>query len=192
MRFKKIIILFFLVIFSLFLSCSSIGPDETAGRFLNYIKAFDIDSAKTLLNKDSNSYDFINSVFTFDNSYQQGIAYKTFTKMEYKIISSDNVEKNYKLIKVKVKHVDFMMMTEEIIPKLLEDDMQYISEEAMEKIVMEHFTERLSSSTTPLVETEINIQLYKNDGKWYIIPDEELLNAISGNLVMAYQLVGEI
>lgn len=189
-RAKKLWSCLFLMLF-LLSSCSKNAPESTVKTFLDSTIKMDIKNATDCLNRDKNSSDFINSIFIFEDDYQMELAGKTFSKMEYNISSIEDIEKDYKKAIVTIKHIDFLKMTEEVVPKLMEGDLQNSSDEAMDKMVKEYFSKTLSDSNTPMMDSNIEIVLYKSNGKWLIIPDEELLNAISGNMIMAYQLIGE-
>lgn len=197
-KFKCSISMIILFILMSSISCKSNLTESTVKGFLDSVQAGDITKASDYLFHDRNSNDFINSVFTFENDEQMELALKTFSKMNYNIKSTTKIDNNIYKATVEIEHVDFVKITEEILPGLVDKTNATIeqSEEEFYKmitLVNNALIEKLSESTVPMIKNNVDIELFKDETitKISIIPNEELLNSISGNLVKAYEMIGE-
>lgn len=195
---KAIISTIALIITIFSVSCKSDLTKSTVEGFLGSVIAGDITKASEYLFHDRNSYDFINSVFTFENDQQKELALKTFSRIKYKIKSTSKIDENRYKATVEIENVDFVKITEEILPQIVDktDASADQSEEEINKmitLVNDAFIAKLSDPTVPLIKNTIEIELFKDMAitKISIIPNNDLLNSISGNLVKAYELVGE-
>jgi hypothetical protein len=189
-------IILFILITSV--SCKSNLTESTVKGFLDAVQAGDITKASDYLFQDKNSYDFINSIFTFENEEQKELALKTFSKMNYRIKSTTKIDDNKYKATVEIEYVDFVKITEEVLPGIVDKTNATIeqTEEEFYKmiaLVNNALIEKLSGLTVPMIKSTVEIELFKDEAitKISIIPNEELLNSISGNLVKAYEMIGE-
>lgn len=178
-------------------SCKSNLTATTVKGFLDSVIAGDISKASNYLFHDLNSFNFINSVFTFDNDQQKELALKTFSKMNYIIKSTSKISDSIYKATVEIESVDFVKITEEILPQMAEKTDASIEQTDMEinkmiTIVNDAFIAKLSDLSVPTIKNTIEIELFKDEAitKISIIPNEDLLNSISGNLIKAYDFIG--
>lgn len=190
-----VMLAFFLLFY---VSCSSDLVKSSVENFLEEVKSGDISKASEYLFHDRNSYDFINSIFTFENDQQRELAFKTFSKINYRVKSVSRVDENMYKARIEIEHVDFTRITEEILPEIVDktDASAPQSEDEyykMIELVNDTLIKKLSEKTIPMLTSKFEIEIFKDDAltKVSIIPNEELLNALSGNLVSAYDLMGE-
>lgn len=196
--YKNIIIFSLLLLILPALACKTDPVDLTASNFFDALKVGDLSKASDYLFKDKNSSDFINSIFVFENEQQKELALKTFSKIEYKVKSSLKTSEDFYELSVEIKHVDFVSMTEKILPEVIEKtnpvEAQSQAEiDSMVSTINSIFIEKLSDSDVPMIKTTIKLLLFKDSAKTIIsiIPDEDLLNVLSGNLIKAYEFLGE-
>lgn len=195
---KGILAIMALIIAIFTASCKSDLTSSTIEGFLEALKTGDTTKASEYLFHDRNSYDFINSVFTFENDQQKELALKTFSRIKYKIKSTTKIDDNMYKATIEIENVDFVKVTEEILPQIVDktDASVEQTEEELNKmitLVNDAYIAKLSDPTVPLIKNTIEIELFKDMAitKISIIPNNDLLNSISGNLVKAYELVGE-
>lgn len=77
-------------------------------------------------------------------------------------------------LQIKVKAVDFIQLSEEIVEKL--KDKNNKSEEAAMMNMIEEMLKRVKKKNTPTIEQEITIQMFKESDKWGI--DDSTKNSL--------------
>ncbi|ACA56575.1 DUF4878 domain-containing protein [Clostridium botulinum] len=183
--FKKLMPIIFIAILSISLTGCSQKPDETVKGFFGALKQQDIKKASTFIN--ANSFYKELKVDEFDNKEQEKIVKAVLSKFDY---SLGDVEKNGNTAtaKVSVTSIDLGKITiktiDKVLPNLIDEAFSQgkIDEKKQQAVIIEHMLNSINEPNAPKIKTNINVKLVKGDKGWLIEPDEELANALSGNL----------
>ncbi|PIH04030.1 DUF4878 domain-containing protein [Clostridium combesii] len=183
--FKKLMPIIFITILSISLTGCSSKPDETVKGFFGALKQQDIKKASTFINV--NSFYKELKVDEFDSKEQEKIVKAVLSKFEY---SLGDVEKNGNTAtaKVSVTSIDLGKITietiDKVLPNLIDEAFSKgkIDEKKQQAVIIQHMLNSINDPNAPKIKTNINVKLVKGDKGWLIEPDEELANALSGNL----------
>ncbi|KEJ01479.1 hypothetical protein N494_11095 [Clostridium botulinum A2B7 92] len=182
---KKLMPIIFIAILSISLTGCSQKPDETVKGFFGALKQQDIKKASTFINV--NSFYKELKVDEFDSKEQEKIVKAVLSKFDY---SLGDVEKNGNTAtaKVSVTSIDLGKITiktiDKVLPNLIDEAFSKgkIDEKKQQAVIIEHMLNSINDPNAPKIKTNINVKLVKGDKGWLIEPDEELANALSGNL----------
>ncbi|MCC5422641.1 DUF4878 domain-containing protein [Clostridium botulinum] len=183
--FKKLMPIIFIAILSISLTGCSPKPDETVKVFFGALKQQDIKKASTFINV--NSFYKELKVDEFDSKEQEKIVKAVLSKFDY---SLGDVEKNGNTAtaKVSVTSIDLGKITietiDKVLPNLIDEAFSKgkIDEKKQQAVIIQHMLNSINDPNAPKIKTNINVKLVKGDKGWLIEPDEELANALSGNL----------
>lgn len=187
---KLISILLCLILCFAFVGCSQVKPEDSVKGYFEALKKQDIQAAQSFMQDQSEA-------ITGDTQ-QEKIFNLIFSKLNYEIISS-TVDKDTAIVKVKVTACDLTTITGNMIKDLMgqllslalsgEQDLEAKSAQLTE----EYFTKAINDPQTPVITSEIDINLVKDSSskKWLIVGDDNLANAITGNFVTAMKSFGE-
>ncbi|GAA0081615.1 DUF4878 domain-containing protein [Clostridium sporogenes] len=183
--FKKLMPVIFITLLSISLTGCSPKPDETVKGFFGALKQQDIKKASTFINV--NSFYKELKVDEFDSKEQEKIVKAVLSKFDY---SLGDVEKNghTATAKVSVTSIDLGKITtktiDEILPNLIDEAFSKgkIDEKKQQAVIIQHMLNSINDPNAPKIKTNITVKLVKGDNGWLIEPDEELANALSGNL----------
>ncbi|WP_434297466.1 DUF4878 domain-containing protein [Clostridium sporogenes] len=183
--FKKLTPVIFITLLSISLTGCSPKPDETVKDFFGALKQQDIKKASTFIN--ANSFYKELKVDEFDSKEQEKIVKAVLSKFDY---SLGDVEKNGHTAKAKVSvtSIDLGKITtktiDEILPNLIDEAFSKgkIDEKKQQAVIIQHMLNSINDPNAPKIKTNITVKLVKGDNGWLIEPDEELANALSGNL----------
>ncbi|MHB9924958.1 DUF4878 domain-containing protein [Clostridium botulinum] len=183
--FKKLMPIIFIAILAISLTGCSPKPDETVKGFFGALKQQDIKKASTFINV--NSFYKELKVDEFDSKEQEKIVKAVLSKFDY---SLGDVEKNGNTAtaKVSVTSIDLGKITiktiDKILPNLIDEAFSQgkIDEKKQQAVIIQHMLNSINDPNAPKIKTNINVKLVKGDKGWLIEPDEELANALSGNL----------
>jgi hypothetical protein len=187
---KRISILLCLILSFAFVGCSQVKPEDSVKGYFEALKKQDIQAAQSFMQNQS-------EVFTGD-AEQEKILNLIFSNLNYEVISS-TVDEDTAIVKLKVTACDLATVTGNMIKDLMgqlismalsgEQDLEAKSAQLRE----EYFTKALNDPQTPLITSEIDINLVMDSSskKWLIIGDDNLANAITGNFVTAMKKFSE-
>lgn len=183
-----------LIITALFLSligCASTStskPDSAVSGFFDALKKEDVNSAAKFVKTDSKNE------ISYKNAEEEKIAKAVFSKLDYKIESSV-VKGDTATVNAKVTTVDLVKITGNMISDLLPTLMAKTlsgedqNEAETEKLINQYFTNSINDPSASKTTTDITINLVKSEDKksWLIDPNDDLLNAMTGNLQNAFK-----
>ncbi|GLC32444.1 NTF2-like N-terminal transpeptidase domain-containing protein [Clostridium omnivorum] len=183
-----------LVITALFLSligCASTStskPDSAVSGFFDALKKEDVNSAAKFVKTDSKNE------ISYKNADEEKIAKAVFSKLDYKIESSV-VKGDTATVNAKVTTVDLVKITGNMISDLLPTLMAKAlsgedqNEAETEKLINQYFTNSINDPSAMKTTTDVTINLVKSEDKksWLIDPNDDLLNAMTGNLQNAFK-----
>lgn len=187
---KKLTLILTLVLFTLTLVACGPKPDETVKNFFEAAKKSDFNAMATYMKKEGNKGDF-----KFDDANQEKIVKAVFSKISYESVSS-TVNGNNATVKAKVTSLDLPRIygktVGDLMPTLLasafsatENDAK--NDAAVENQIMQAFLNAMNDPNAAKTTTEVDIKLVKGDKGWVIEPNDDLLNALTGNLNKAFK-----
>lgn len=168
------------------LSLTGCGPsaDSTVKTFFESLQKGDMTAADKCFNPGTSE----SKTFKFDNKEEEKITKLIFSKIKYEIVSTKENDKDA-VVKTKVTAPDLMTITgkmvSELLPKIYQDALSG-KESDTDKMTEQYFINSLSASDVTTVTTEVDIKLVKTKDGWLMQSDDNLLNAISGNLFKAF------
>ena len=116
-------------------------------------------------------------------------SFKTITsKLEYKILSSEEVDENTIKVKVEATSVDMAPIWGDFFTKIfayaLENafSAQTISDDEKEENFKKLFSESVTNSNLETVTKQVDITVVKVDNEWKVVVDENYLNAAFGGI----------
>jgi hypothetical protein len=187
---KRISILLCFILSFVFVGCSQVKPEDSIKGYFEALKKQDIQAAQSFMQNQ-------NEAFVGD-AEQEKILNLIFSNLNYEVISS-TIDEDKAVVKLKVTACDLATVTGNMIKDLMgqlismalsgEQDLEAKSAQLRE----EYFTKALNDPQTPLITSEIDINLVMDSSskKWLIVGDDNLANAITGNFVTAMKKFSE-
>lgn len=180
-----------ILLFSLIGCSNNSKPDPTVLGFFDALKKGDTASTAKFVKSDSKG------MITYKDGEQEKIAKTVFSKLDYKIESSV-IKGDTATVKTKVTSVDLVKITASMVTDLLPTLMakslsgEENSEAETEKLLEQYYINSINNPNVAKTTTDVTIKLVKSSDKksWLIDPDDDLLNAITGNLQNAFNSFG--
>lgn len=185
---KLFIIVFFLV------GCTA-KPDITVKNFFDSLKKTDVEKASQYL---STNTSITKGGLKFDKTEYEKLAKEVFSKLSYQIVSS-NSNGDTAVVKTKVTAPDLNRISGEMITELYPTLFnraakgEQITKEKINQLVEQYYSKKLNENNVPMTTNEVDIKMVKNKQKniWLINPDENIANAMTGNLFKALKTLGD-
>lgn len=174
---------------SLLTGCGEIKKAETTiNKTFAALKTLDFKAASGYINIDEIMVDDSDESFDLDqNLFMENL----FGKLEHKIISSEQIDKNTVVVKTEITAIDMKPVLAEYFTKAL----QYAfanalanpqpSEEETNQKMEEMFVECVSKEDLATVTNEVDIKVVQVDKTWKIESTDELSNALLGGFAKA-------
>ena len=193
MRIKAMV---WVVIFGLAVAaCGGASPANTVGSFLDALASGELEKAATLttegklrLQKTPLSQE--------DQEKSEELARLIFGKMQYEL-GDTQIEGDKATVAAAITAPDMGMILRQsiatILPMAFAAAFSDQTDEAkIDSLFMQFFADKLSEEDTPTVTTEVTIQLERRDGTWLIVPDDQLLSALTGRMDEAAKDLSEV
>lgn len=183
MKNNKILKIMAVIIFSLsFVACGA-KPDATVKNFFTSAQKSDIATMANYINKDTAQENF-----KYEDADQEKIIKSVFSKVSYEIVSSSVTGKTA-VVKTKVTSIDLpkiygQLMTD-MLPTLFAQALSGETEDA-EAQIMTSFINSLNDPNAPKTTIDVDIKLIKGDKGWLIEVNDDLENALTGNMSKAF------
>lgn len=108
-----------------------------------------------------------------------------FSKLEYEIISSEEIDKDEVIVKVNVTAIELETFMQQFIGSVMEYsfeslDKPELSEEETKQMYEDFFAETANDPELDKQTEKIKITVIERGGKWMIQPDEDFVAAILG------------
>jgi hypothetical protein len=175
------------------------SKEETAEQatinVLNAVKTLDEDT----LSKYMNYNDLVETNEDGNDLESEEHVKKIFENLEYKIVSSEEKE-NEAIVKVDITNIDMEKVMAETMKSALSeafsqafssmDEQQ--SEEEYDDMFNEYFNRAIVNNKDSKVINTVDIKLTEVDGKWKIDMDDDLQNALMGNLLSVVKQFEEV
>jgi hypothetical protein len=171
------------IIFSLSLVACGAKPEATVKKFFISAQKADILSMANFISKDTNK-----ESFKYTDADQEKTFKAVLSKVSYEIVSSSVTGKNA-VVKTKVTSIDlpkiYGKLITDMLPTLFTQAMSGKEDDAQAQI-MTAFTNSINDPNAPKTTTDVDIKLIKNDKGWLIEANDDLQNALTGNMSKAF------
>lgn len=177
------------IVLTALIGCT-IKPDTTINNLFDALKKSDIQTASKYLSRNDSA-----SVggLKFDRPEYERLAKLIFSKLSYQVISS-NTSGDTAVAKTKITSPDLNKisgkMVTDLFPGLYSKALngEQLTQDKINQLIEQYYTKNLNESSVPTVTNDVDIKLVKNKDKnmWLIEPNENLANAITGNLFKAF------
>lgn len=104
-----------------------------------------------------------------------------FKKMTYQV-KKVTENGNTADIEVNIKAVDLSLYMKEYMATMIPLAFAGATEEEIEEKATEFFTELGTRSDLKYIETDVIVRMEKEDGKWNLVNNDDVMDAITGNL----------
>ncbi|MBK5242551.1 DUF4352 domain-containing protein [Clostridium sp.] len=182
MKNNKILKIVAVIIFSLsFVACGA-KPDATVKNFFTSVQKSDIAAMVNYINKDVNE-----DSFQYEDADQEKVIKSVFSKVSYEIVSFSVTGKTA-VVKTRVTSIDLpkiygQLMTD-MLPTLFAQALSGETEDADAQI-MTSFINSLNDPNVSKTTVDVDIKLIKGDKGWLIEVNDDLENALTGNMSKA-------
>ncbi len=164
--------------------CLGSSPESVTLDFLSAVKDGDFDTAAKYVKQDSKD-EFRDELETGQDLDDEKCAELLFSKLSWEILST-STEKNQAEVEAKVTSIDMVSVVTDVMGKIM--PLAFASafdensdDKKIEELTDQYFENAMSDPDAPTVTNEVTIKLVKEDGDWSIVPDDDLLNAMTGN-----------
>ncbi len=178
-----------ILITSLSLIACSPKPNDTMDSFLQNFKKQDFKTAMTFVKGNDSS-----EALEFENEEEKKIVEGVLSKLEYEILSTE-VKGDTATAKVKITSCNLPKILSttlaELMPTLFASafSQENVDDAKVEAMMMENLLNAINDPKAPTTVAEINVELVKENNNWLIVPSEDLLNALTGNLSKMSELL---
>ncbi len=175
---KKVLAIMMISIF-LLVGCGGEKPTAAVSNYLDSLKGLDFEKAGAYIQGEEK----VIEVKPEEEVYLEPM----MQKLSYKEVKEVSQEEDKAVVSVKITSLNMSSIITKTFSELIplafasafsEDQ----SEEDMDKLAEQYLMDAISDENAPTVTTEVNINLQKQDGTWKIVPDDNFINALTGNL----------
>ncbi|CEO89975.1 DUF4878 domain-containing protein [Syntrophaceticus schinkii] len=164
--------------------CFGASPENVTKDFFSAVKDGDFNTAAKYVKQESKD-EFRDELESGQDLDDKKRAELLFSKLSWEILSS-STEKNEAEVKAKVTSIDMVSVVTDVMNKIL--PLAFASafdensnDDKIEELTEQYFDNAMSDPNAPTVTSEVTIKLVKEKGDWLIVPDDDLLNALTGN-----------
>ncbi|QEK11651.1 DUF4878 domain-containing protein [Crassaminicella thermophila] len=187
---KKIISFLLIAILTMLtVACSGPKPENTVKSFLDSYKSGNFTEAMNyIIDSENFSMEKIKKDFEEKEDEKLTKAFiKTFSKLKYNIINT-KIENDTAVVETEITVPNLGKVTRELIQEaftlaLSNAFSENNNQDKMDSMIETMFLDKINSEDIPMVKKNVNIHLVKQDNSWIIKADEDLVNAITGNLI---------
>ncbi len=164
--------------------CLGVSPDSVTIDFLTAVKDGDFDSVSKYIKLDGGD-EFRDELVSGQDLDDEKRVELIFSKLSWEILSSDSSGDDAS-VEAKITSIDMVSVVTDVMGKIMplafasafDED---ADDSNIEELTEQYFENALSDPDAPTVTSDITIKLVKEDGDWLIVPDDDLLNALTGN-----------
>lgn len=181
--FKKLVaLLSTMVLMFSFLGCSSMESPETA--VTNYLTAFQTIDLETLAKYSGATDEAASSETTtsVEDLTSEELGKKLMGNMTFEILSSEK-DGDTATVTASITNTDLFTVISDSFSKMLPLAFSGLSDEEMETSMNHILLSAIDSNKDKTVTKEVTIHLEKGENGWIIVPDDPLLDAITGGAV---------
>lgn len=176
-------------------------PEQAVENVFKAVKSADRETANKYFDYDGlyKSRDADGNEVELDPEDQKAVeeeSKKILSEMEYKIISSEETEdEDTATVKTEITNIDMGKVMKDLVGNVMILSMQEankeesarLSDEEMVKKTDEMFDEALEKYKDEKVTNTVDIKLNKVNGQWKVVVDDDVKNAVMGDLIKATQ-----
>lgn len=191
-------ILLILAITVSFAGCGEVAKAEkVVNNTFKALQKADFEEAANYINLDDFFPNSTSSESVSESAESQALLEKIFGSLQYEIISSEKIDKETVMVKVKITTIDMKPVMTEFMKKLLEYSFANAfadpqpTEEETNKATMDMMLECLSAEDLEFVTNEIDIKVVKADKNWKIDFTEDMADVLVGGMISATEELAE-
>ncbi len=175
--------------------CSGPDPKETVEAYLETVKKGELEESEKYLVDGGSGADEDNDLDEESEELLDEISNNIFSKIEYELsdseVDGDKAKVEAKITAPDLEKVFYEVFGDSFMMTLMEfmDEEGEIDEEELEKRMMDKFKNILNKEDLETVTQNVKINLEKKENEWLIVMDDDLLNALSGNLFSTIDLL---
>lgn len=154
------------VIILTILMVTSSSPKKSIDGLLTNLKAGDFEKAQEFISGEG---------VVEENSFNEEAQKYLFNKLSWKI-TNITTEKENSTIELEITNKDFKTIIANYSQKILK--LVFSGENITEETSENYLTEELKSEETQTTTITVTVQAVKEEGKWKIVGNEELINAL--------------
>ncbi len=168
--------------------CSSGPPPEKVTRdFFDAMIRSDFETAAKFAGGANIKEDVLK---TTEDEQSERLAKSILARITYEV-GDKKVEGNKAEVSVKVTAPDLLRITSKAMSELLPMAfaMAFSENQSQEKtdaLFQQYFENAINDPNAPMTTSDVKVKLEKKDGSWIVKPDDELLNALTGNMTKAF------
>lgn len=173
---------------------TQLSPKDTVTTYFKAIKSLNIATVESLsVNGTSSDLESLikrssSSMTSSDFQVGENIYKAIFNKVDTKIEGEPTVKDNSASVKVKITAPDSKkilqdIMSEEISKAFANALNSSASSQDTESEIMSEFQSKISQPDVSLTTTEMNLQLVKQKDKWKVKTTDNLIDAMTGNMI---------
>nr|DAW72663.1 MAG TPA: protein of unknown function (DUF5105) [Caudoviricetes sp.] len=188
--FKKLVVLLStMVLMFSFVGCSSMESPETA--VTNYLTAFQTIDLETLAKYSGATDEATSSETTtsVEDLTSEELGKKLMGNMTFEILSSEK-DGDTATVTASITNTDLFTVISDSFSKMLPLAFSGLSDEEMETSMNHILLSAIDSNKDKTVTKEVTIHLEKGENGWIIVPDDPLLDAITGGAVSVAESFG--
>lgn len=188
--FKKLVaLLSTMVLMFSFVGCSSMESPETA--VTSYLTAFQTIDLETLAKYSGATDEAASSETTtsVEDLTSEELGKKLMGNMTFEILSSEK-DGDTATVTASITNTDLFTVISDSFSKMLPLAFSGLSDEEMETSMNHILLSAIDSNKDKTVTKEVTIHLEKGENGWIIVPDDPLLDAITGGAVSVAESFG--
>lgn len=179
-------IVLFLFLFVL-TGCGTPNPEDSVKKMFESMKKADFKTAAQYLKNDKD-------VIKSENPAQEKALVDMVSRLDYEIVSS-SVNGDKATVKTKVTAPNMPVIVGkimgELLPQLFASAFSGMDEKVSEDMFNDTLEKKLAEKDVPMTTTEVDLNLVLENDKWLVVGDDNVANAITGNLVKAFEDVNQ-
>lgn len=186
---KKLIPTILILIFAMSLIGCGAKPEQTAKDFFNALKEQDIQKASKFV------LDSSKEKLEFDSEEQKNTVKAIISKVDY-TLGDINKSGDSATVNASITSVDLPKITGNLISDIFSETMSQVfageknDEKKQEDIILKNMLNSINDPKCPKIKKDIKIKLVKKNKQWFIEPNEELGDAITGNFYSVLKKLG--
>lgn len=165
--------------------CMGPDPKDAVNTYFEAIKKVDTATVTKIMKENKN--------LKPNDPNQQKLMGLILKKLNYKILDS-KVEKDTATVKTQVTAPNMQLVLGKVVAEVMPQLFSLAftggdSEKIAEQMFMDAFTKKLQEKDLQFVTNDVTIHLKKDtkSKEWIVVPDDVLLNAITGNIVKGFE-----
>lgn len=166
--------------------CSAASPDKTVTDFLDAVKQGDFETALQYVETEADQ-----PIISLDSPEEEKLGKLIFSKLSYKIVSTSK-DNDTASVQTEITSPDLLRIVTQAMGDLFalaftNAFSQDTNNQDMDKIAEQYFEDSLSDPNVPMATNVVEFTLKKQDKTWIIVPDDDLINALMGNIGEAFE-----